>query len=196
MFGSTAGATPLKLELLESREVPAATTVLQGPNLVITGDNKADVVLITEAGGQLLVTVNGEAQAPIPVAAVQMITFDGAGGDDIFVNMSSVFSVALGGQGKDMLFGGTGGNVLFGGQGKDVLIGGIGNDIIAGENGNDVLLGGPGNDILLGGTGRDQFLDHDTANDVFDDRVNDFFDASEDGDDGGGNGNGKDKDKK
>ena len=198
MFGSLPGATPLKLESLESREVPAADVVLQGQTLVITGDKKADVVLISEAGDQLLVTVNGEAQDPIPLANVQMISFDGGKGDDIFVNMSSVFSVALGGQGKDMLLGGSGGNVLFGGQGKDVLIGGTGNDTIAGENGNDVLFGGPGSDVLLGGNGRDQFLDNDRTNDVFDDRVNDFFDASEDEDeedDGDGNGNGKGKNK-
>jgi Ca2+-binding RTX toxin-like protein len=168
------------LERLECREVPAANVALQGQMLVITGDGANDTVFISEASGQLFVNVNGQIQAPLARTAVQLISFDGGGGNDIFVNTTSAFAIALGGTGADILVGGSGGNFLLGGSGNDVLVGGVGNDTIVGDTGNDIVFGGPGVDIVFGGSGRDIRMDDDRLHDAFDDRGTDPFDAVDD----------------
>jgi Ca2+-binding RTX toxin-like protein len=179
MASNDFGRARLVLEDLGRRDVPSATAVLQGATLVITGDGAADQVLVTEAGGQITVTVNGQAQAPIARAAVQMISFDGGAGNDLFANFTGVFAVAVGGSGSDVLVGGSGGNVLVGGSGNDVLVGGVGNDFLVGDSGDDALFGGAGNDVKFGGTGRDTSFDNDPR-DAFDDHGTDQFDAPED----------------
>src|SRR4051794_40925873 len=108
MTSNNFGRARLSLEDLGRRDVPSATAVLQGATLVITGDGAADQVLVTEAGGQVVVTINGQAQAPIARSAVQMISFDGGAGNDVFANFSSVFAIAVGGSGSDILVGGSG----------------------------------------------------------------------------------------
>lgn len=173
------GRARLSLEDLGRRDVPSATAALQGANLVITSDGAADQVLVTEAAGKIVVSINGQVQAPIARSAVAVITFNGNGGDDVFANFTNVFSIAQGGAGSDILVGGSGGNVLVGGTGNDILIGGIGNDYLIGGEGNDVLFGGAGIDVKFGGTGRDASLDNDPR-DAFDDHGMDQFDAPED----------------
>lgn len=192
MSNQISGAYALKLEALECREVPAANVLLQGQTLTITSDAAADVVIVSEAGDQLFVNVNGQAQAPIARAAVRMISFDGGGGNDIFLNGTGILAIAVGGSGDDILVGGRGGNALLGGTGDDILVGGISDDVIAGESGNDKVFGGTGRDVLFGGTGRDQYLDDDRTHDAFDDRGNDPFDAPDDSDGRSGGGHGSD----
>jgi Ca2+-binding RTX toxin-like protein len=194
MLSNYSNGARLGLEQLDRRDVPSATAVLQGQTLVIKSDGASDQVFVSEAGGQVLVTINGQMQAPIARTAVQAIAFDGGAGDDIFVNSTSIFSVAVGGTGRDILVGGSGGNVFFGGTGNDVLVGGAGNDFLIGESGNDAVFGGAGSDVILGGAGRDLFADDDRAHDAFDDRGMDQFDQPEDefgddrdGDRGGSN---------
>jgi len=179
MLSNYSNGARLSLEQLDRRDVPSATAVLQGQTLVIKSDGASDQVFVSEAGGQVLVSINGQMQAPIARSAVQSITFDGGAGDDIFVNSTSIFSVAVGGSGRDLLVGGSAGNVLFGGTGNDVLVGGAGNDFLIGESGNDVVFGGAGRDVIFGGAGRDQFVDDDRAHDQFDDRGMDQFDHDE-----------------
>jgi len=174
MFRPAFGATPLKLESLEGRDVPAADVFLDGPSLVITADGEHDTVLVSEAGGALFLNINGVEFEPLPRDAVQFIEFAGGGGDDIFVNATSAFAIAYGESGNDILVGGNFGNALIGGRGDDILIGGVSDDFLIGENGRDLLFGGPGVDVLMGGNGQDQILDFDPF-DAFDDSDSDFF---------------------
>ncbi len=190
------GAKPL-LERMEGRDVPAASVTLQGQALLIASDNRADVVLVATAGDQILVSVNGQVQAPIARSAVQVVMFDGGAGRDTFVNFSNIPTIGFGGNGNDILVGGSGANVLLGGNGNDILVGGVGNDILVGESGRDTLFGGPGVDIVFGGEGRDDFPGgrdmNDGFNDGFNDGGNDGFndggddDDDDDDDDNGGN---------
>src|SRR4051794_27421915 len=98
MLGRISGSTPLRVEQLERRDVPSVTVALQGSTLVIKGDGANDTVIVTEAGGQLLINANGQ-MTTMPRAAVGLISFDGGAGNDVFVNGTSVAAVAMGGSG-------------------------------------------------------------------------------------------------
>lgn len=166
------GRRGLKLERMEGRDVPAVSIPdpVNGV-LTITSDAAADVVLVSGTGSQLLVTVNGETQAVS--GTVQTISFVGGGGDDVFVNLTSLGGLTQGGAGNDILVAGSTGGILLGGDGDDILVGGAGNDILLGEAGQDVLFGGPGVDVIVGGTGRDLQFGGRDMNDGFNDGFND-----------------------
>ena len=83
----------------------------------------------------------------------QLLTVDGAGGDDILT----------GGASADILLGGAGHDILTGGAGDDRVYGGTGNDTLNGSDGNDTLLGGIGDDQLTGGNGTDTVSYSDAA---------------------------------
>ena len=167
-------STFLKLESLEARDVPAADVFFDGPTLVITADGDHDTVFVSEADGAVFLNINGVEYEPILRDAVQVIEFAGGHGDDVFVNATSVYAVAYGESGNDILVGGHFGNALIGGRGHDILVGGVSDDFLIGESGRDLLFGGPGIDVLRGGNGRDQVLDLDPF-DAFDDGDSDFF---------------------
>lgn len=113
-----------------------------------------------------LVAGNGiPVETRLQAADVQRIEFWGYGGDDSFVNATSIRSVGYGGLGADTLRGGAADDVLwgeggpdsiFGGGGADFLYGGTEVDYLDGGDGDDTLSGDEGNDELHGGNGADQ----------------------------------------
>jgi len=106
------------------------------------------------AGAPVGLRVTGTAGADqLSVGTHQLLTVDGAGGDDILT----------GGAGVDILVGGAGHDMLTGGGGNDRLHGGTGNDTLSGLDGNDTLLGGLGDDQLNGGNGTDTASYSDAA---------------------------------
>ncbi len=191
----------LSLESLDCRALPSVTATLQGPVLVLTSDAASDTVVVEDVGDQVKVTINGQVLGQAPRSLFQGVLFLGNDGDDIFVNASSLLSVASGGNGNDILASFSNSvNIFAGGAGNDILIGGGGDDILLGEAGDDTLFGGLGRDVVVGGDGRDlEFGGHD-ADDLFDDRgmdPNDQFDDNgvdqndnNDGDRGGNSGPG------
>jgi len=175
MLSSNTNRASLSLESLDQRALPSVTATLQGPVLVLTSDSAGDTVVVEGvAGDQIKVTVNGQSIGQAPRAMFQGVIFQGNGGDDIFVNASSLLAVADGGDGNDILASFSASQNFFaGGNGNDILIGGGGDDFLVGGAGNDTLFGGAGRDIVAGNEGRDhEFGGHD-ANDVFDDRGTD-----------------------
>jgi Ca2+-binding RTX toxin-like protein len=181
-----------ELENLESRRLLAASVALNGGVLSITGTDGPDTVFVTQAHGKINVIVAGPGGSvqTFNKANVKTIFFDGRAGDDIFVNLTNVRAIALGGDGNDILVGGRNNDILIGGAGNDILIGGRGNDFLEGDAGDDVLMGGPGNDMEFGEDGNDRFFDdhgrdefhpgpgENEIHDRFDDRV--FPEAGED----------------
>jgi Ca2+-binding RTX toxin-like protein len=178
----------LNLERMEGRDVPAASVALQGQALMITSNAAADVVVVTQEGNRVQVAVNGQVQESFARSQVDVVVFDGGGGDDVFFNATNRNSVALGGDGNDTLVTVAGDNFLFGGAGNDILVGGSGTDVLLGEAGRDTLFGGPGRDILLGGPGRDVFFGgidpRDTFNDATPAELNNGGNGGDDDDDG------------
>jgi Ca2+-binding RTX toxin-like protein len=98
-----------------------------------------------------------------PLAGVTGISFNGAGGDDEFVNLTGLNSIASGGFGDDHLVGGSGQDQFWGDSGNDVLEGNRGNDSLYGGIGSDILNGGDGNDYLNGGAGETSGVDYLTG---------------------------------
>ncbi len=157
-----------------------------GANIVIalgagTGDS---VQVIGGAGDDVLVTgrtttddwatFNHDAYRDLTLTGVELISLDGAGGNDTltaagrvpawtlasqYTGLASTRVVTLtGGAGDDLLTGGDGDDVLFGGPGNDTLAGGLGNDAETGEAGNDTFDQGAatnGADVIIGGTETD-----------------------------------------
>ena len=64
------------------------------------------------------------------------------GGDDTFINLSSVSCTVYGDDGSDLLHGGTSADSLYGGAGGDTIFGGFGSDYVSGGSQSDVLCGG------------------------------------------------------
>jgi Ca2+-binding RTX toxin-like protein len=122
----------------------------------VTGTAGRDVVFVSEAGGVISVTANGDTQRFL-AATNRTISINTLGGND-YVNAFGLTAAAVnvnGGAGDDTIIGGERGDVLNGGGGNDLIFGFGGNDRIDGGAGSDILLGGFGNDWIRGGSGND-----------------------------------------
>lgn len=149
----------LSLEVLSERIVPAA-----GPTssfgisldslgtLHINGDDRQQDGSVWIADGELHASMYSTVWKKIAGQLVQLtvplektfspdvvkhIAFSGKGGNDSFINETSLPATLQGAAGDDH---------LVGGPGNDVLLGGIGDDILEGRDGDDMLNGLSGND--------------------------------------------------
>ncbi len=160
--------TRLELERLQDRIVPCHSPVtLHGPTLTIhgtVGDDNVSVSPDTQDATKLDVAFNFHTYS-FPLSGVKLIVFSGRGGDDLFVNNTSIPTHAAAGTGNSTLIGGSGNDLLVAGTGDDLLIGGAGNDTLLGSRGNDTLVGGDGNDSLVAGAGHD-LLQGGAGNDI------------------------------
>ncbi len=164
----------LGLESLEGRAVPAVTALVQGTQLIVSGDAFDNTITISrDATGTILVNDNN-GQVPItgrtPTVAntAALLVLGGSGNDTISLdetNGALPRARLLGGDGNDVLTGGSGADVLLGQQGDDILRGMGGSDQLVGDEGNDVIDGGTGDDRLSGGEGND-ILNGDEGIDV------------------------------
>jgi Ca2+-binding RTX toxin-like protein len=141
---------------------------LVGGILSVVDSNPAnDIVSVSQSGGNISVTINGNTITPPFIAGdVNEIKVELGSGHDIVVIGSNITvpvtidggdgnDFLVGGGGRSVLSGGNGNDILWGAAGDDVLLGGAGNDDLFGGGGNDALVGGFGNDIITGGSGRD-----------------------------------------
>jgi uncharacterized protein GlcG (DUF336 family) len=139
----------LRVEPLESREVPATASVAGGVLTVLgTPDRDRIDIFLDARTSQLVVTDSNREIGRFASAGVGAIIVDGGAGDDIIRIASEV----------------TQPSTILGGDGNDKLLGGNGNDSLSGGAGNDFLNGGGGANILDGGAGRDELVVH--ANDL------------------------------
>jgi Ca2+-binding RTX toxin-like protein len=159
----------LRVEPLEGRIVMTAGITFDARQGLIrmNGTERNDVASIAIDGTRVVASLKTPTvgfQRVFAAASVKSITFTARGGDDSFVNNSSIPSIAdggkgadtlVGGEGRDQLVGGDGNDRILGNGGHDVLTGGAGDDTLEGGDGNDTAGGGPGIDTLLGGAGDD-----------------------------------------
>ena len=131
-------------EVLEIRQVPTATAVLQAGVLTITGSEQADNIVVNTAGNHL--SVDGITTLFAGCCVGSIVVNAGGGNDSVDLTAVSVPTR------------------VFGGAGNDTLTGGSGNDTLRGESGNDVLRGNAGNDSLNGGAGVDRVCEVANAN--------------------------------
>jgi hypothetical protein len=170
-------AARLGLENLETRELMSASVI--GDTLYIEGTSGNDTVQVSETYNQQNGTAyykveerlaNGSDAVSLHEArTIKKLVFNGGDGNDTFVNMTGLTTIADGGNGNDSLTGGSGNDILKGGTGNDDLRGMGGDDHLDGGSGQDRLDGGDGNDTLdsidnnagqdtlIGGAGMDSF---------------------------------------
>jgi Ca2+-binding RTX toxin-like protein len=141
------------MALLEPR-IALSISLSQGI-LNIVGTPTKDVLVVTESGDQIVVTLNGVKQkfAAAQVARVQADM--GAGNDTVNLAGLTRPTSIIGAKGNDLLIGGDGNDLLSGGAGNDTLEGGDGSDVLTGLDGDDSILGGNGDDIIALGLGND-----------------------------------------
>jgi Ca2+-binding RTX toxin-like protein len=128
-----------------------------GPQPVtVNGTTGNDVILISQAGSTLSVTVNGTKTDYNTAQMSKLIVLAGPGNDKLLGDETvSVILNMTGEGGDDTIVGGAGGDELSGANGKDRVFGGSGNDYLLGGAATDKLYGGAGNDTLSGAGGRD-----------------------------------------
>lgn len=134
------------VERLESRDVPATTTLLGG-TLAIVGNGGQDIfdVFVNNAG-QIVANVNGISQT-FAAAQVQRVFLDGQGGNDVLTAQVPTIP-----------------DFIRGGEGSDVLQAFGTTSVVLGENGSDLIYAIVGQGAVLdGGNGRDRIIGNATS---------------------------------
>jgi hypothetical protein len=154
------------LELLEDRRMLAVSVAFEAYDysyfyglLKIEGTSAGDTVSVSEVRyrDQVVVTANGVSTTfanpsdGYNGSKIRSVVFHGRGGDDQFINNSSLRSEAHGEDGSDYFYGGTNVDLFFGGDDTDYLYGKGGADELHGGADLDYLYGGADNDNLDGG---------------------------------------------
>src|SRR5262245_47866624 len=154
----------LGLESLEGRTVLSVTALVQGTQLVVSGDPLDNNIIISrDAAGTILVNDNNgpvaiTGRTPTVANTLTILAFGGAGNDTVALDESNGALPRArinGGDGNDVIIGGSSADVLSGQQGDDTLLGGGGSDVLNGDDGDDSLDGGTGDDHLNGEGGND-----------------------------------------
>ncbi len=117
----------------------------QPDNVIVTGTNDSDVILVTgSAGGTSVSNLAAQVNITGAEAANDRLTVNALAGDDVVaadgLAAGAIQLTANGGDGAD---------VLSGGAGNDTLNGEAGDDILIGNDGVDILNGGPGDNVLF-----------------------------------------------
>ena len=160
----------LRLESLESREVPA-TGVLSGSTLTINGTGGSDTIVARVSNGQVsfsgVVIRDGRRFTDsVRISSLQsLVVLAGGGNDSVNVASVNVPTMIFGGAGNDQLIGGPNRDTIYGDAGNDTIRGGASNDWLVGGEGADVMFGGAGNDWMTGDPGYDR-LNGDAGNDT------------------------------
>lgn len=182
---------PSLFESLESRHLLSAELV--GTDLVITGTNGADNIIVEPGfeNGQVTVSgvdgvEDGTAFSGVDSVRIRLLQGNDRGevtgllkdteGNAMIVRMfgakgwdtligNHTRDWLRGGAGQDFINGKGGDDRLFGGFQKDTVYGAHGDDLILGNTGRDSLFGGAGNDAIYGGLGNDTIFG-DAGNDV------------------------------
>ncbi len=140
--------------------VGPGVTLTDGVLNVVGNATTNSNVLISQSGGSINVTLNGNVPVGFATGSVTEIRVRGGAGNDVIMASPGINKPMTidGGEGNDLLVSGGGNDVLLGGLGTDILYGEAGQDNLFGGDGNDSLFGGSGNDSLVGGDGIDILL--------------------------------------
>jgi uncharacterized protein YkwD len=137
----------LSLEMLEGRDVPSTTPVvnLTAGTLTVQGTATNDNLQVLDTSGTLRIYVNGLLKGSFAGSAVQRIVLEGGAGNDILVaNVTRQTVYLFGGMGSDRIWGGYGITYFSGGTGTNHLFRrGTANFFIT-NGGNDTISGTAG----------------------------------------------------
>lgn len=159
----------LKFEKLEPRNLLAGVFLFPATGeLTIFGDGEDNIARVDEVNGQTIrTTLDGLGSQDFDREDVQTIFFIGFGGNDNYLNNTSLPSMMYGHAGDDILQGGSSKNTIVGGAGNDQLRGGDLDDYLMGGNGDDLLVGNAGNDRIVAGDGTNRVYGGDGSDLIF-----------------------------
>jgi uncharacterized protein GlcG (DUF336 family) len=169
--GPTRKYRRLRLEALENRTVPAASGVLSGTTLTITGGgggfDELDLTLNASTNQLVLLEFN-QIVGVFDNAAVQQITINATAlNNDITIDQSVLQAATIqGGPDSNILQAGAGSTLLIAGPGTNRLMGGPGNDTINAMQGVNVIAAGTGNNIILSGVSGQNTIIGNSNNDT------------------------------
>ncbi len=129
---------PCLWQSLEPRSLLAFASLSPADTLIVTGTAQANQIMVSQAGANLVATMDGSTMQ-FAVAAVKGIFVDAGAGDDSVLIGVNIDANIVGGEGNDR---------LTGGPGDDTLDGDAGDDTINAEAGTDTVTGGEGIDTL------------------------------------------------
>ena len=155
----------LTCQLLEARDVPAATAALVGGTLAVAGTAGNDRIHVTEANGVITVDDGSTRVGDFDASAVTAVTVDAGAGDDLVELGATVTAPATlaGGDGNDRLYAGGGDATLDGGAGDDLLRGGLGRTAFVGDAGANSFLRLRSTDVASPGPNDAVLADSDAA---------------------------------
>src|SRR5262245_26570163 len=142
--GKGRGTVALGVEALEDRNLPAATPILAGTLLAVTGGPGRDDIRLAldAAAGQVVVYDSVFESGRFALGSVTALVIDG-GPDRARITIDRRLmppATGLGTDGNDILEAGGGGATLLGGPGNDKLIAGRGPDVLDGDGGFNQLF--------------------------------------------------------
>jgi hypothetical protein len=157
LTGSAAGnytvtiSTPGTLTV-KTAGIGATDNAFGAGNLIVSGDNNPNTILVSENGSWFTAKVDGTSATYYMASNHHTVIFGQGGSDTIVFSTTSGRGAEIhGGDGNDTIWGGRGNDVIWGDAGNDVLHGGGGMDVLIGGSGSDRLYADSGNAILIGG---------------------------------------------
>jgi hypothetical protein len=148
-----------RLEALEDRNLLAASVTVQGSQLLIVGDAKANQIQIVDDGTKLTVTVGGKETTAKDITSI--VVRSRQGNDTVNYSLTGELAGTRGvlidlGNGGDTFTATLSGKVAAAGDLRIVALGGNGRDILRADgNGSDVADGGSLAVVFNGGNGND-----------------------------------------
>jgi Ca2+-binding RTX toxin-like protein len=126
----------------------AATTVVNPPNITVTGDATDETITVADNGQ--FITVDGVATTATANDTFDLTLNAGAGNDTVVINTALLRGITVNGDdGDDVITGSPDDDILNGGAGNDTLNGNAGDDRITGNTGSDTMNGDAGNDVMV-----------------------------------------------
>jgi Ca2+-binding RTX toxin-like protein len=149
-----------RLDGLEGRELLDGGVALVGGAITIAAVAPVNVVVVSytdPSHSTIAVTSNG-AVTDCTSSLVTSIQFSGQGSLNVFENLTSIASTAVGGDGINIFVGASGQDTFIGGNGYNVFWVAGGNDTLVGGNGTNLFLGVSGNDSITVGSGNNAIV--------------------------------------
>jgi Ca2+-binding RTX toxin-like protein len=128
-----------RLDLLEARELLDGGIALVAGTITITSTAPVNSVMVnyTDPSHSTIAVCWNNTGAFFSSSTVNTIDFESQGSLNVFENLTSISSTAIGGNGTNIFVGESGNDTFIGGSGFNLFIVAAGNNSLVGADGND-----------------------------------------------------------